>query len=56
MGGPTLEAFRDAGVINWFIVEGTFQAALGFLAGWYGGYLRRRQTQVGAGTRTTRRR
>ena len=28
------------------IFQGIYQAALGFLGGWYGGYLRRRQTQL----------
>jgi hypothetical protein len=36
-------------------MRGIYQAGLGFLGGWYGGYLRRRQTQMGA-TDTRRRR
>ncbi len=39
------------------LFQGVYQAALGFLAGWYGGYLRRRQTQLSADrARMTRRR
>ena len=33
------------------VTDGLIQAGLGFLGGWYGGYLRRRQTQVAAQTR-----
>jgi hypothetical protein len=36
-------------------VEGLYQAGLGFLGGWYGGYLRRRQAQVSAQARRARR-
>ncbi|MCA1588016.1 MAG: hypothetical protein LC744_05035 [Chloroflexi bacterium] len=35
-----------------FLLQGLIQGGLGFLGGWYGGYLRRRQTQVAAETRT----
>ena len=48
VGGPTLAVFSEAGVVTQLLVDGGFQAALGFLAGWYGGYLRRRQTQLNA--------
>lgn len=37
------------------LVDGMIQAGLGFLGGWYGGYLRRRQTQLAAQTRRRRR-
>lgn len=36
-------------------LQAAYQAGLGFLGGWYGGYLRRRQTQVSADTRRRRR-
>jgi hypothetical protein len=35
-------------------MRGLYQAGLGFLGGWYGGYLRRRQTQMNAETRRRR--
>ena len=38
-----------------FLFEGAYQAGLGFVGGWYGGYLRRRQAQVSAQTRRARR-
>lgn len=37
-------------------ISGLYLAALGLLGGWYGGYLRRRQTQLGAGQAAQRRR
>lgn len=37
-----------------FGVQALLQAALGFLGGWYGGYLRRRQTQLSAETQRAR--
>lgn len=33
------------------LLQGVIQGGLGFLGGWYGGYLRRRQAQVSADTR-----
>lgn len=36
------------------LTDGLIQAGLGFLGGWYGGYLRRRQTQITAQTRRRR--
>lgn len=36
------------------LTDGLIQAGLGFLGGWYGGYLRRRQAQIAAQTRTRR--
>ena len=57
VGAPGLEVFTQEGAASQLLVEGVFQTGLGFLAGWYGGYLRRRQTQITAQrSRTTRRR
>ena len=58
MVGITPEAFGQPGqVATSLALQGIYQAALGFLAGWYGGYLRRRQTQLSNDrARTTRRR
>ncbi len=36
------------------LTDGLIQAGLGFLGGWYGGYLRRRQAQIAAQTRSRR--
>lgn len=36
------------------VSDGLIQAGLGFLGGWYGGYLRRRQAQIAAQTRPRR--
>jgi hypothetical protein len=36
------------------VTDGLIQAGLGFLGGWYGGYLRRRQVQVASQTRRRR--
>ena len=36
------------------VFDGLIQAGLGFLGGWYGGYLRRRQTQVSGQVRRRR--
>ncbi len=36
------------------VLQAAYQAGLGFIGGWYGGYLRRRQTQIGAETRRLR--
>ena len=47
MIGVTPDAFGEPGqVATSVIFQGIYQAALGFLGGWYGGYLRRRQTQL----------
>jgi hypothetical protein len=43
-------------VIIGFTVQGLFYGGLGFIGGWYGGYLRRRQAQIGAGQRPRQRR
>lgn len=41
-------------VIGNLVVQAAYQAALGFVGGWYGGYLRRRQTQINADVRRRR--
>ena len=47
MMGVTPDAFGEPRqVATSVIFQGIYQAALGFLGGWYGGYLRRRQTQL----------
>ena len=47
MIGVTPDAFGDPRQVATSVVfQGIYQAALGFLGGWYGGYLRRRQTQL----------
>jgi hypothetical protein len=51
--GP--ETFGSTGELaGSLILRGLYQAGLGFLGGWYGGYLRRRQTQLSAETRRRR--
>lgn len=55
--GFTPEAFGTVEYVTSIVVQGLYQTALGFLAGWYGGYLRRRQTQLSADRgRSSRRR
>jgi hypothetical protein len=55
--GVTTETLGEAGIVGQLAIEGAFQTALGYLAGWYGGYLRRRQVHVsGERARQTRRR
>ncbi len=45
--GATPETFgQPTAVILNLLVQAVYQSALGFLGGWYGGYLRRRQTQL----------
>jgi len=51
--GP--ETFAATQIIGQ-LVQGFYLLALGFLGGWYGGYLRRRQTQLGAERAPRRRR
>jgi hypothetical protein len=49
MAGVTPDVFGEPGqVASGLLVQGLYQGALGFLGGWYGGYLRRRQTQLSA--------
>jgi hypothetical protein len=53
--GATPDTFGEpAEVIGQLVLQGLYQSALGFLGGWYGGYLRRRQTQL-SGDRGSRR-
>jgi hypothetical protein len=44
--GP--ETFESTSVITSLTLQAVYQAGLGFIGGWYGGYLRRRQTQISA--------
>jgi hypothetical protein len=54
MGAPP-ETFVTPGQLGTrLLVDGFIQAGLGFLGGWYGGYLRRRQTQLASQTRRRR--
>jgi hypothetical protein len=51
--GP--DTFGSPGdVLLSLLLRGLYQGGLGFLGGWYGGYLRRRQTQLSAQTRRRR--
>jgi hypothetical protein len=55
--GATPDTFGEPiQVIGQLVLQGAYQAALGFLGGWYGGYLRRRQTQLSAQQAPRRRR
>jgi hypothetical protein len=55
--GATPDTFGEpAQVIGQLVLQGAYQSALGFLGGWYGGYLRRRQTQLSAQQAPRRRR
>lgn len=55
--GATPDTFGDpAAVIGQLVLQGVYQSALGFIGGWYGGYLRRRQTQLSEQTARRRRR
>ena len=55
-GGAGLETFGDSALtaLGAVLVQGVYPAGIGFLGGWYGGYLRRRQTQLSAETRRRR--
>jgi hypothetical protein len=53
--GVTPDAFgTPVGVISQLLLQAAYQAGLGFLGGWYGGYLRRRQTQISVDARRKR--
>jgi hypothetical protein len=53
--GVTPEAFgTPLGVVSQLLLQAAYQAGLGFLGGWYGGYLRRRQTQISVDARRKR--
>jgi len=55
--GATPDTFGEpTTVIGQLVLQGLYQSALGFLGGWYGGYLRRRQTQLSAQQTGRRRR
>ncbi|HEX7195416.1 MAG TPA: hypothetical protein VF364_01135 [Candidatus Limnocylindria bacterium] len=55
--GATPDTFGEpTEVIGQLALQGLYQSALGFLGGWYGGYLRRRQTQLSANQPPRRRR
>ena len=54
--GATPETFGTTAVIGQLVLQGLYQSVLGFIGGWYGGYLRRRQAQVSAETSRRRRR
>ena len=55
--GATPDTFGDpASVIGQLVLQGLYQSVLGFIGGWYGGYLRRRQTQLSAQQPPRRRR
>jgi hypothetical protein len=43
------------GLAGGLLLQALYPAGIGFLGGWYGGYLRRRQTQLSAETRRSRR-
>ena len=43
-----------AQVVTELFLQAAYQAGLGFLGGWYGGYLRRRQTQLSSEVRRRR--
>ena len=47
--GP--QAFGVEGIVQLFL-QALYMAGLGFLGGWYGGYLRRRQAQLGGSQRS----
>jgi hypothetical protein len=55
--GAAIGAFGDSvEIVASFTIQGVFYAVLGFIGGWYGGYLRRRQTQLSADQRGRQRR
>ncbi|HEX7224983.1 MAG TPA: hypothetical protein VF367_05340 [Candidatus Limnocylindria bacterium] len=55
-GGVPPETFGASAftAIGTVLIQGLYPAFIGFLGGWYGGYLRRRQTQLSADTRRRR--
>jgi hypothetical protein len=53
--GASPDTFGSTGeLVGTLVLRGVYQGALGFLGGWYGGYLRRRQTQLSGQTRRRR--
>lgn len=53
--GAGIDTF-GVGAIGQLFVQGLYLSGLGFIGGWYGGYLRRRQTQLSADQRGRQRR
>ena len=53
-GAPPDTFGAPGAIILDLAVQGAYQAGLGFLGGWYGGYLRRRQAQLSTETRRRR--
>ena len=53
--GAGIDTF-GVGAIGQLFVQGLYLSGLGFIGGWYGGYLRRRQTQLSADQRRRQRR
>lgn len=53
--GADVETLGPERVIPDLVLRALYQAGLGFLGGWYGGYLRRRQTHMAATERRRRR-
>lgn len=51
--GP--DTFGTTDVAAVLLLEGLYQAGLGFIGGWYGGYLRRRQASLSTDPRRARR-
>lgn len=47
---------QTADIVASLVPQALYQAVLGFIGGWYGGYLRRRQAQINQQSRPTRRR
>jgi hypothetical protein len=54
LGAPPGETFGVEAVVLQTALELVYWGALGFVGGWYGGYLRRRQAQLGGRTRRSR--
>jgi hypothetical protein len=55
IGGVSPDTFLEGpALVGNFVLSGLTQVGLGFLGGWYGGYLRRRQTHLSAEVRRRR--
>ena len=56
LGGVPPDTFGGTALtaIGSVLIQGLYPAGIGFLGGWYGGYLRRRQTQLSADARRRR--
>jgi hypothetical protein len=56
LGMDSLSDYGPPGAVIWSLAsQGLLLAFIGFVSGWYGGYLRRRQAEVGGQTRRSRR-